>query len=258
MMIDRFDEETIKVLNNAPLPQQEQYIDFLTARSFRRSLLCRAEGKIDRTMTKDRLRGLFFSLTEPLDAQGEEALQTRFVGQSRSITTNHPILEALLEQLVENWPGWRSAEQLQEQVYELLGASAGTDLLDSIREDLLLLISRGAVLARHSPPPIAVQPADNPVAHPWARLQCEQQQPYVTNCRHVPVALAARHIFVLSRLDGSRSREQLCADMADAFQAGILIVRSDKGAFAPMDGPACALLLDNALQDLAHYSLLLG
>jgi methyltransferase-like protein/2-polyprenyl-3-methyl-5-hydroxy-6-metoxy-1,4-benzoquinol methylase len=256
MMIERFDDETAEALNQASLLEQEQYMDFLTCRSFRRSLICHPAGEIDRTITKDRLHKLSFSLAEPLDSRGEEVLETEFVGQSRSITTNHPVFEALLAQLADTWPSWQTAKQLADQIHLVLGQSAGTELIDEIHEDLVILICRGVVLARKEPRPVATSPTETPRANAWARLQSALSCSTVTNCHHQPVAMPVLHIYVLSRLDGTRTRQKLLDEVTDAFRSGDLVLKTDDGT-SPIGDSAVAKLLDSTLGDLANYGLLI-
>ena len=101
--------------------RREQYLDFLKARMFRQTLLCRAELAIDRTPRPEVLERL--AVSTQAQAQGEPGPDgaQAFEGPTGStLTTDHPLVIDALERAASAWPAalW---------VRDLLGpqASAG-------------------------------------------------------------------------------------------------------------------------------------
>ena len=78
--------------------RREQYLDFLKARMFRQTLLCRAELAIDRTPHPEVLEGLAVSTqAQPQGDPGPDGAQA-FAGPTGStLTTDHPLVVDALE-----------------------------------------------------------------------------------------------------------------------------------------------------------------
>ncbi len=256
MLASQFDDATATILRDAPLLRQEQYIDFLTARTFRRSLLCRPGTPIDREVTAERLTGLSLSLAEYMQASSSQTDGVTFAGRTRSVTTKHPVIDRVLHELIEVWPAWVSTEELLTRVRNKAG-DAGNQPEAEILSSLLLLLSRGAIQASMTPPPVERKHGITPVTTPWARLQAESGSTMVTNRRHTAVHVDEVCCFVLSRLDGHHDRQRLLDELGAAIAGGRLCTREDNSPTAESERQPLDSLLDRVLANLAARALLI-
>jgi SAM-dependent methyltransferase len=219
--------------------RREQYLDFLKARMFRQTLLCRAELAVDRTPRPAVLEGLAFSTQaevrgEP-DADGAQA----FVGPTGStLTTDHPLVIASLERAAGAWPAalW---------VRDALGPRASEDDRAVLCDALLRSYAANLVALHVHPPRLTTTPGDAPRASALARHQARAGA-VVTNLRHAGVRIEddlGRRLVTL--LDGTRDRAAL-ADELRAFLA-------DRGQPVPEDLPES---LERSLHGLARLALL--
>src|SRR5579863_6254871 len=87
---------------------REQYMDFLKLRNFRQSLLCHSEVAIDRTISSERVTGMFAAadaspaVPDP-DLRSTSALQFTYPSGG-SMSTNHPLAKAAMTHLGHVWP----------------------------------------------------------------------------------------------------------------------------------------------------------
>jgi len=186
--------------------ESRQYMDFLTRRRFRETLLCRKNVPIDRGLILERFLPLFAaSRMKPADTQEDGTQVFNFPG-SGSLTTNHPLAKKILYEFSIAWP---QSTRLSEISYE--GYSP-----DSVAEMLMRLVCSRALELRIHPPKIASSVSDRPIASSIARAQIARGYPMVTNQRHQDVELGNElsRKFV-SILDGSRDRAALIQDLVD-------------------------------------------
>ncbi|MBC7924282.1 MAG: methyltransferase regulatory domain-containing protein, partial [Bryobacteraceae bacterium] len=89
--------------------EREQYFDLLTCRGFRRTLLCRSDLALDRTMPLEKLKELHYAASlqcpecagEAITSQESLEFQTPDGG---SITVNQPFVKAAMCCLAREWP----------------------------------------------------------------------------------------------------------------------------------------------------------
>jgi methyltransferase-like protein len=221
--------------------RREQYLDFLKARMFRQTLLCRAELAIDRTPRPAVLERLAVATQaqprgEP-DADGAQA----FEGPTGStLTTDHPLVIDALGRVAAAWPAamW---------VLDLLGPQAGDAERTELCDALLRSYAANLVVLHVHPPRLTTAPGATPRTSDLARHQARGGA-VVTNLRHTRVRIEddlGRRLVTL--LDGTRDRAALAAELR-AFLA-------DRGDPVPAD---LAAALDRSLEGLARMALLEG
>ena len=225
-------------VRDLPLPVEDwmearQYLDFLDCRKFRESILCRKEIALSRTLSLDRFQALAAaSRVKPAEPQPDGA-QRFELSQGRSLTTNHPLVKAVLCFLASRWPGSVAVAGLP------LGGYRPEDAADM----LMRLVEAAAIELWQQPPRVATAVGERPVASPLARFQLSLGLTMVTNQRHQSIDLpdpAARALVML--LDGTRDREALAAAMAQVAP--------------PADPAAIASSLDVSLGEMLRLCLL--
>jgi methyltransferase-like protein len=219
--------------------RREQYLDFLKARMFRQTLLCRAELVIDRTPRPEVIERMAVSTQAQRQGEpGPDSAQA-FVGPTGStLTTDHPLVIEALQRVASAWPAalW---------VGDVLGSEATADERRALCDALLRSYAANLVALHVHPPRPTTTPGDAPRATALARHQARAGET-VTNLRHASVRIEddlGRRLVTL--LDGTRDRPALAGELR-AFLA-------DHGRAVPDD---LAESLDRSLQGLARLALL--
>ena len=219
--------------------RREQYLDFLKARMFRQTLLCRAELAIDRTPRPEVIERMAVSTqAERQGEPGPDGAQA-FVGPTGStLTTDHPLVIDALQRAADAWPAavW---------VRDLLGPEATPDERRALCDALLRSYAANLVALHAHPPRPTTTPGDAPRATALARHQARAGET-VTNLRHASVRIEddlGRRLVTL--LDGTRDRAALAGELRTFL--------TDNGRPVPDD---LAESLDRSLQGLARLALL--
>ncbi len=249
------------VERSAAILAHQQYADFLTHRSFRRTLLCRAEIALDHAPQGARLAPLHVTGSLRPIPKGDRAAPGFRSSQGATLRTDHAPTRAALEELVRRAPASASFEELATLA---IRADGGATPPDRVRTDLggtLLHCWDGRFVDLHRDPPReSPAPGVRPRAVGLARLQAGRG-PGVTNLRHESIALedAFAHALLL-RLDGTRDRGALRREMERLVGSGDVVLGGADGK--PL-GAREALrrvpnLLEAHLASFERYALLEG
>ena len=227
------------------LVRYEQHIDFLRERTFRRSLLCHADVRLNRSPPAELAgRFLFAARAIPVSDESNSAAppQQFRTNDGISFSTNNRWLQAALFGLFELWPRLLSFEELCCQARYQLGqweTDSPEAQLDPAEDAALLkqpLVECGRTglveLHVHRSPEIA-DISERPRASPLARIQAESSSK-VTSWRHRQLELNDFDRRLLPLLDGSRTQ----AELLDALQA---LVASGKLTLPAADGDSTPL-----------------
>jgi methyltransferase-like protein/2-polyprenyl-3-methyl-5-hydroxy-6-metoxy-1,4-benzoquinol methylase len=249
---------------------REQYLDFLSNRTFRRTLLCHDRVRLEpapswQAVSNLRLAALAGPVRQQPDVTGDTAEEFRTLRGGVTLTTNRPLIKATLWMLYEAWPRSVPFAALASGVRSRLGdaggsLSAGDDSSgEELARTLLSFYLSNLVELHVHEPEFALQIGERPVASPLARLLGETDE-RVTNLRHRSVELTNFDGLVLRHLDGSRDRAALLHVLSEAVASGMLQIRQDD---QPVSDAAqlhatLAEALEVCLQRLAGNALLLG
>lgn len=250
---------------------REQYLDFLTCRRFRQTLLCHEDVAVDRTLRPERVMSLFVasparpvSEAPVIDTPSVEA----FEGHKGAVmSTNHPLTKTAVLELGRFWPGSVRFKDLLAAARSALSPSLAQQNGDIARDDArrlgeFLLQAYGANLVElHAhPSQFVLAASERPVASRLTRLQLETGTT-VTTLRHTSVKVMdaiGRQLLML--LDGSRDREALLKELNRLVVSGEVVVRREGKAVSDAQ-QALRLLadeLDQNLNRLARLALLVA
>ena len=240
MQIGAASEPAAKALLGVENPvRREQYLDFLKARMFRQTLLCRAELEIDRTPRPAVLEGLAVSTQAEVRGEPGDDGAVAFESPTGStLSTDHALVIDALRRAARAWPAavW---------VRDLLGPEAGDAERTALCDALLRSYAANLVALHVHPPRLTTTPGDAPQTSALARHQARGGDT-VTNLRHVSVRVEddlGRRLLTL--LDGTRDRAALAAELR-AF----LVARGEPVPDDLSEG------LDRSLQGLARLALI--
>jgi methyltransferase-like protein/SAM-dependent methyltransferase len=238
----------------------EQYLDFIRNRTFRRSLVCHAEATLDRAAAPavvPRLwaRSLSQPAERPVDVRG--ASDATFRAEGNTVTTDGPLMKAVLLALHELEPRLLDADALWAAVVERLGDAAAPFRPEHLPAALLRCHASNLIALHAHLPAFTLEPGERPRAGAVARLQAERGVP-VTNALHQVVELDAQDHVVLPFLDGRRTRAEVVEVLVEAVQTGALEIEH---AGVAVEDPASlraflAPMVQRAIVRMASVALL--
>jgi methyltransferase-like protein/cyclopropane fatty-acyl-phospholipid synthase-like methyltransferase len=245
------------------LIHQEQYLDFLHNRTFRRSLVCHADVALNREPSPDLVlafcvRALARPVVERPDV-GSTAAEEFRTDRGQTVSTNIPLIKAALVALYEAWPAALRFDALLAAARERLGPAAADDGPRPLAQALLQLYLSNLVALHVHSPEFVLEPGERPRASPLARFEAATGN-RVTSRLHALVDLDGLDREVLRCLDGSRDRGGLLDALAAAVTAGRVELRQD-GRQLREAGEVRALLgqtVGPCLRRLALSALLIG
>jgi SAM-dependent methyltransferase len=182
----------------------EQYIDFFTGRTFRRSILVKAEQSchIRRNRNFERLRSLHFASASGRSlANGGDLAAAKFDRP----TFKKAVADATLRRLRHAYPGTLSFPEVVPAVETGLPKADG----EAIARAVFHLVVGGQATASTLPASAGRASAGQVRVWPVARLEAAAKQPWITSLNHLPVPLQHLPIALLPYLDGTRDGDAL-------------------------------------------------
>jgi SAM-dependent methyltransferase len=246
----------------------EQYLDFVTNRMFRETLLVHAERTPTISYSPDRSRFAdlhFAASVPPVDEQTllDNSRQEYRESDGATLFTNDPGIKAALDELTAAWPWTLSRRELVDAVSARL-ASAGltpsANVEDHIDNLVGTLILQGQARFRLDPvlPGAVADPLQlNEMVRRMADLTSGQDEASTFNAWHETEMLSVADRYLLPLLDGTRDRDALVDALAGTFE-GEAIPFERNGE--PVSGDdlrgALAEYVDDAPQRLVEMKLL--
>jgi SAM-dependent methyltransferase len=209
---------------------REQYLDFVHFRHFRESLLCHADARAKFVLQPSCVLGLYALPSLALRRAALPGGATAKPGAA---------VDPLERHLLSCWPRCVSVAELGEQHASDKSATRRANGSAPIAERIAALYAAGRVDLRSQPVAVAVAAGERPEAFGAARF-INREHHVIPSLYHEALRYqdpVARKLLAL--LDGTRTRDDLCAALG-----------------GPFAGPAGRSQLDRALQVLAAKALL--
>ncbi len=214
-------------LTDDPL-RQEQYLDFLRNRTFRRTLLVHEDQTPRRTREPEDLQK-FQLLATAAPAVPNPDLRTGVNlefrtpdGRSRLMTSN-ALLKSALTVLADNWPSALPFQTLLEKTHNRLLQTPETSDFDrtplALATQLLPCHMIGLIELNVFEPRFASKISERPKPSPLAALQAEAGT-QVVNLRQRMVELGGFDRLVIRQLDGQRDRAAILDRLVQAVREG--------------------------------------
>jgi methyltransferase-like protein len=207
----------------------EQYVDFVTNRSFRRSLLCHAGVSLGRAVNPERTRHLHAAApVVPVEASPDVTSSddlTFRTHKGKELSSGHPMTKAALVCLGQVWPGTLSFGQLLENVCQRLGVASGDQPAEALGALLRSCFLRGIVQLRTTASP-AKQVSQRPAVSELTRRQAAAGETLTTQFHDVVRMDQAARI-ILRQLDGTRDFKALIKLLLKEAAADNLQVQHD-------------------------------
>lgn len=197
---------------------REQYLDFITCRGFRQSILSHGGRAAQAEPSPQTLASLYLrSSLEPLAPLGrlEDGTAVKFINATGvELSCTEAIPKAAYAELGEAFPRALRYDALRKRICARIGGEAGLDPESESKlvRTLLLSDANGVVELHTDPPQFATEIAPKPKASPVARLQAEEQAPISVLGASALISADGSVRALLSLLDGSRDHAQLLAE----------------------------------------------
>jgi methyltransferase-like protein len=209
-------QEPLRKLGSDPVAV-EQYMDFVQNQSFRRTLLCHAGVKLNRTLTPDLLRGFYYTslISKPdagtLNLQPGVAHEFQVRDNVAGLKNDSPFTKAVLDSLAGmkvariSYPelvATARAKSLPFLTGEQHQRRAATEE-GGLAQGLAQLYMRGVIDIFADRPQLTLTVTEKPAATPLARHQATQGG-LATNRAHDSIPLDATARSILSACNGER------------------------------------------------------
>jgi methyltransferase-like protein/2-polyprenyl-3-methyl-5-hydroxy-6-metoxy-1,4-benzoquinol methylase len=241
----------------AEVVRQEQEVDFIIGRTFRRSLLCRGGVPIDLTKRAEIAADLYVGLrgdeTDPNSDADESAPGVRVFRspEGARVGTSSPFLLAMFDELMSASPRVVHFRDLVDGIRRRLDGAALDDDVAALPTTLLRMVQVGMLGFVSAPGDLTTRVSDRPSASALARWEASQRLP-VTNRLHLVENLPPIGLFLLSYLDGTRDRDQLVGEVQRALDEGRMSTPTRP------DASQIAAIVDESLQRFASSALLIA
>ena len=243
------------------LIQLEQYADFLTNRTFRRTLLCHADVELDRSPSVEAIRPLFVTaLAQPFSADpdvrstAEEQLK---LDSGAIVRVNLPIVKAALVRAYRAWPNAVPFEQLcEESLADIADPATNREQQRALLAAALLRGHLSHFVALHRERfRFCTQVSERPAVALLTRKLAAHQS-LVPNRRHTSASYSPAERLLLMLADGTRNQRDLLRDFAAARAENISA--SDEALLPAQNVEDLAGWIDSTLQQFGRQALLIS
>lgn len=244
--------------------EAEQYLDFVRNRMFRRSLICHQAVQLSGRPSMQTVESFWLSSNaraERVERPADSRPTWKYISpDGSSLSTDHPVTIAAFDYLGEVWPRRVAFADLMQEAARRVGrTNRSTDQRNSqgVAANVLKAYSISPLLIelhRHAPSLITTL-SPRPVASPWARWQVRQNSRSICNLVHKRVLLDEPDSFLLLRLDGSRTLDEISQELLGGpMQEGRLFLK-EKGKPGRNALPPAAQVLQSVRDRVEWFAL---
>lgn len=208
--------QQVRARSGNDLIESEQYLDLLTGRTFRQTLLIANErmATVNRTLGPDSIERRHF-LTQPgmhFGRDGDKYLVTDAAG--RTLSTDSSAVAEGVARLVERFPSSSSLDDCAEAIPD--ASEADRQLLF----DALYRMTLAGIVTLSSEPIHAGVAGEHPKAIALARTDAADGSQSTTNVRHETIALDPATSAILPAMDGTLDHNALARLLASKASSG--------------------------------------
>ena len=275
LFLGTYGEKARETLSKVKEPvEAEQYLDFLSNRRFRRSILCHADQPVHRTIGPDQIRDLFyFADLKQTDSGDDGATKFAMVDGSASfqspvklgissdtsaLSTTSLVFGKILQIFTENRNIPLSVEEL---IQNLADTSPGAPQPDDIESKLLNalpeLIVRGMLRATSMPVQVTTTVSDAPEVW-WYARSAANAGGVVSTCLHKTIGLDESVRVLMQLMDGTNTFQEILEHYIALCVDGTLTVRENESIVSDRDRlrDILALSLKEMMETFAANALL--
>lgn len=250
--------------------RSEQYMDFITNRRFRSTILCRKEVVLNRNINIDVVEKLYFSAKiapeKPIkDAKFDDDSKMNFIfnnNKDANVSSNSPVMKSVLTVLSENQHRLCSVKDLVELSTKKLTLSKLTkeQIHGEICNNLVRLIFSGHLMFSKYPYE-NIEISKKPKVSEFVRSQLKfNKNIWVTNVAHERMNIHIVDAFLIRYLDGTNDKASLLKKLKEHVNNGEFTVKKDN---TPIDNAdkiekELSTFIDNSLERYRQIKILIG
>jgi SAM-dependent methyltransferase len=249
--------QVIRDLSGSEVLAAEQYIDMMSGRTFRQTLLVHEASKpaIDRSLDPARIAGLHILAApgfKPVESEtpGEYAFDD---GTGTIISTGDSTVQQSINRFIARLPSSSSLSDLASP------GRADAEEQKKITETFMKMLSLAMVQISTEPIVLPAEIPERPKAWFVAASDAASRAMETVSRRHQRFALNPLASVLLPLLDGTRRRDDLITHLSALARDGHVVVRDADGEPLLNDGrlrEAAAKLVDQCLRSLTRAGML--
>ena len=224
--------EQLKSINN--IISAEQYMDFITNRRFRNTLLCKASATINRNITGDVFDKLHIAAailpTTAIDKvkfdDDKESLTFAIDGTGANFNTTSSMLKAVFYALAEHKGVFLSLDELTSYVAKKLPKAKTDEIKGAIKHQFIQLLFKGLIEVRVTAPITIDKISAKPKTSDLARFEIALNEQSITNeySNSIPVNLIHRLVIFYS--NGNSTIAQIVENVMSHVAKGELTLNN--------------------------------
>ncbi|WP_347939201.1 class I SAM-dependent methyltransferase [Rickettsia oklahomensis] len=235
--------EKLQTIND--IVRTEQYMDFITNRKFRSTLLCHKNIPINRKIEFNNLKDFYTSLNiRPVTLEKDADLTNEQENLSfyyenlpdPFISSTSPIIKAILYVYAENISNPISLEQVAKEALKKLDKYRLQDFLSALEQHFIKLIFQGYLKIFETKPHTIATITKKPKTSEFARYQTQQAQFNnatnmfsITNRLNDMIGITLHEKYILEMLDGTHNIDDIKKEVLEKINSKLLTARDNKG-----------------------------
>jgi methyltransferase-like protein/cyclopropane fatty-acyl-phospholipid synthase-like methyltransferase len=260
--------EKLQAIND--IVRTEQYMDFITNRRFRCSLLCKETVKLNRNLNNDDLKNFYISMIiDPEKALNTVNLNDKdetlkfFINNNNEsfISSASPIMKAILYTFAENKNYSLKVDQVVKLASQKLEDADRVAIKNELLNNGMKLVLAGYMNICSEPTNYVNELTQKPKASKLIQYQAERMPGFwVTNQKHERLGINLFEKYVLRYLDGNNTKEEIIDKVMNHIKNDELTVSRD-GAKITDDKlirEELSSILENTLVKFAPSAVLIG
>ena len=225
-----------KLQNLNDIVRTEQYMDFITNRRFRSTLLCHNNIKLSRSLNNEDVKKFALSLDitaekelSTVDLEANESLKFFFKGnKDQHISTSSPWLKAILYVFIENKGYPLAFETLVKKANKKFKTNRAAQVEIDLLKNAMNLIIKGYIEIRLHGRDIEKVKLDKPTLSVLASHQANTpNSTWITSIAHEPISINFFDKFALKYMDGKNNKKQILDHLLEEANSGQITLNKD-------------------------------
>lgn len=250
----------------------EQYIDFISNRKFRQTLLCHDNVTINRAINSDKLQQFYTTLNiQPAVSEDKvdlnntiESINFYYNNDEKStLATTSPVMKALLYVYSENNGNPLTTESMADLVAKKLHKVKIEEIKAELGQAITKMVLQGYVQIFATKPVSIYEITKKPLVSSLARYQASnfgKPNAFATSSINTIIPLQLHEQYIITLLDGKHTIENIKSELLKKFNEGALVLSNENG---PITDETLLksfgdLAVDEALQKFKVNYLLIG
>lgn len=257
--------EKLKEIND--IIRTEQYLDFLSNRRFRCTLLCHNNVRLSRNLDNNHIKDFAMSLDivpeKPIDPKTiEKSTETiKFLfksDQNQHVSSNSPFLSALLYVFSENKGYPMKFDTVIEKANKFFTEDSKQQLTQNLLHNAMILVIKGYMDISLFEKDKTKVNLEKPLLNKLALHQLNSDASWVTTSQHNAFGLNIFDKFALKYMDGKHTKKQITEKLFKEVEDGKLTVSMDDKKVEDKEqiNTQLANILDRTIENLAAVGML--